>query len=65
MHLKNPTQLRSNLIYLGSLLELNQVDKAMEVMNQLIANYPVNARVFTLLGDGYIRHVSPEKPLSY
>jgi tetratricopeptide (TPR) repeat protein len=45
------------------MLELNQVDKAMEVMDQLIANYPEDARVFTLLGDGYMRQRQPEKAI--
>jgi putative PEP-CTERM system TPR-repeat lipoprotein len=59
----NPTQLRSNLIYAGSLLELNRVDKAMEVMKQLIANYPEDGRVLTLLGDGYMRQRQPQKAI--
>jgi putative PEP-CTERM system TPR-repeat lipoprotein len=59
----NPTQLRSNLIYAGSLLELNQVGKAMVVLNQLKAAHPQDDRILTLLGDGYMRQRQPDKAI--
>jgi putative PEP-CTERM system TPR-repeat lipoprotein len=57
----NPEELQSNLIFAGSLLELNQVDRAMVVLNKLVDKHPEEYRVLALLGDGYMRLRQPNK----
>lgn len=59
----SPYQVRPNLIYASSLLQLNQVNKAMVVLDRLQARYPENHLVLTLLGNAYIRQRQTDKAI--
>jgi putative PEP-CTERM system TPR-repeat lipoprotein len=56
-----PTELRPNLIYAGSLFELNKVEEGMVVLNRLIAKHPENHQTLTLLGYGHVLQGRPDK----
>jgi len=59
----NPDQVRSNLLYASTLIQLNRIDKALTVLDKVNNQQPDNYRVLSLLGNAYLRQRQPDKAI--
>ena len=51
----NPGQIQAGILYVNTLLQLNQLEKAQVVLNEFREEFPEDPRVLAMLGNVYLR----------
>ncbi len=59
----NPGQLQAGILYANTLLQLNQIEKAQDLLNEFRTKFPEDSRVLAMLGSIYLRQGQTDKAI--